>query len=438
MKKLVSLLLIAVLLFTAVSALAYSKEEPITIKFWHTRGSGAQYDTLKGQVEAFNSTIGAEKGIIVEETYLGGYSEIMNQLYLATTSGEQPVVCVNSTTRYPMLFDDDILVDMMPYAKASGFDIHNVFYSMYNVVGDDEETMYCLPYIKSTPVLYYNKTIADAKGIVVPDAPTIADLEEICKKAYTVNANGEVEIWGFESLNDFTYYQGAFLWQLGEELWDEEGNTPALSGTSMLKVLSDWRRWVDEGWCRPFDSTNASATMQEMLYQGKLFAFWASCSSMANISKYMAEAGQELGIANFPTYDLEKPIVPIGGGSIMIIKPGNTEEQYAAGWELINFLMSDEMVAYNAVNSGYLPVTISVAENDTMKAFWEEKPIFKVAYDQLPNGIDQAYPDFPYNSELKNNIQSVVSLLIQEGSITPEQAVQQIKDDNAHMFPQGY
>jgi sn-glycerol 3-phosphate transport system substrate-binding protein len=206
----------------------------------------------------------------------------------------------------------------------------------------------------------------------------------------------------------------------------------------MLKVLSDWRRWVDEGWCRPFDSTNASATMQEMLYQGKLFAFWASCSSMANISKYMAEAGQELGIANFPTYDLEKPIVPIGGGSIMIIKPGNTEEQYAAGWELINFLMSDEMVAYNAVNSGYLPVTISVAENDTMKAFWEEKPIFKVAYDQLPNGIDQAYPDFPYNSELKNNIQSVVSLLIQEGSITPEQAVQQIKDDNAHMFPQGY
>ena len=75
MKKLVSLLLIAVLLFTAVSALAYSKDEPITIKFWHTRGSGAQYETLKGQINAFNSTVGAEKGIIVEETYLGGYSD---------------------------------------------------------------------------------------------------------------------------------------------------------------------------------------------------------------------------------------------------------------------------------------------------------------------------------------------------------------------------
>jgi len=437
MKKLAALCLAAILLLTMSSALAYGPDAPITIKFWHTRGSGAQYDTMKGQVDAFNEGVGKEKGIFVEEIYQGDYSAIMNQLYLATASNEQPVVCINSTTRYPMLYDDDLLVDMMPYAKASGFDIHNVLFSMYNVIGDDENTMFCLPYIKSTPVLYYNKTIADEKGIVVPDAPTIADLEEIARKAHTVDANGEVVTWGFESLNDFTYYQGAFLWQLGEPLWNEENKSPALTGSSMLKVLSDWRRWVDEGWCRPFDSTNASATMQEMLYQGKLFAFWASCASMANISKYMAEAGYELGVANFPTYDPNNPIVPIGGGSIMLVRPGNNEEQWAAGWEFINFLMSDEMVAFNSINSGYLPVTISVGSNDTMKAFWEEKPIFKIAYDQLPRGIDQAYPDFPYNSELKNNIQSVVSLLIQEGSISAEEAVEQIKADNAHMFPDG-
>ena len=39
-------------------------------------------------------------------------------------------------------------------------------------------------------------------------------------------------MWGFYGVNDFTYYQGAFLWQLGEELWDAEGNSPALEGSS--------------------------------------------------------------------------------------------------------------------------------------------------------------------------------------------------------------
>ena len=71
MKKFVAILLAALLVCTAASALAYSKDEPITITFWHTRGSGANYDVLKACVDGFNSTVGAEKGIIVEEVYQG-------------------------------------------------------------------------------------------------------------------------------------------------------------------------------------------------------------------------------------------------------------------------------------------------------------------------------------------------------------------------------
>ena len=81
--------------------------------------------------------------------------------------------------------------------------------------------------------------------------------------------NGEVKVWGFECVNDFTYYQGAFLWQIDKPLWTAEGKSPALAEDGMLRILSDWRRWVDEGWCRPFDSTNASGTMTDLFYQGQ-------------------------------------------------------------------------------------------------------------------------------------------------------------------------
>ena len=95
------------------------------------------------------------------------------------------------------------------------------------------------------------------------------------------------------------------------------------------------------------------------------------------------------------------------------------------------------MVAFNAMNSGYLPVTKSVANAQTMADFWAANPLWKIPYDQTAFGIDQAFPYFEGNSELKTNIQDVVSLLIQEQSIeTAEEAVEQIKMDNAHLFPQ--
>lgn len=429
MKKLLALVLLLAMLCT--SAFAYSPENPIHILFWHTRGSGAQQETVDYQIKTFNETVGKEKGIEVEGVYQGGYAEIMTKMQLASQSDGQPVVAVLGNTRVSIMVEDGIIEDMMPYAKRDNFDLTNFPDSMLNVPYNDENQLHSLPYIKSTPVLFYNKTVADAKGLKVPT--TIQEFEEFCKGFQTVDENGEVTMWGFYGYNDFTYYQGAFLWQLKGELWDAEGNSPALEGDAMLTVLKDWRRWVDEGWCKPFASSGASTEAMDMFYQGKLGCFLNSCSGMANIVKNTKDF--ELGVTWFPTYDVDNTIVPIGGGNIGLMKTGNTQEQLDAGWEFIKYLFTDEMVAYNAMNSGYLPVTKSVATAQAMADFWAENPLWKVAYDQTFFGIDQAFPYFEGNSELKTNIQDAVSLLIQEQSITAEEAVEQIKMDNEHLFP---
>ena len=58
-----------------------------------------------------------------------------------------------------------------------------------------------------------------------------------------------------------------------------------------------------------------------------------------------------------------------------------------------------------------------------------------VSSSQLPNGIEQSWPYFEYNSEFKTNIQAVVSRLVQEKSIdTAEEAVEAIKTECAHLF----
>lgn len=431
MKRFVSLVL-ALIMVLSVTSIALA-DDPITIAFWHTRGSGANGDTCKAQVEAFNNTVGKEKGIVVEEVFIGNYNDIYSKTQLATQSGEQPVVAVCGNTYVAPLIDDGILADMMPYAAKTGFDVNNLFDAFMEIAGNTDGTLYSLPYVRSTPMLYYNKTLADAKGLTPP--VTIDELVPFCKALYEKDeATGEVKVWGFEMFNDFGYYNAAFLWQLGEPMVAADGTSPALTGSSMLKILSDWRQWVDEGWCRPFDSTNAGSLCKELFYQGKLGAYLDSSGSLKNNIKNMTEGGYEIACVPFPTYDKNAPKVEIGGGQICLIGKGNTEEQLAAGWEFLNFLMSDEQVYANSVGSGYLPVTKSVEKYQPMIDFWAENPLYKVPFDQLAYGVCQEYPYFEALQEYIQNIQEACSLLIQDRGITAEEAVKQITENTAHLF----
>ena len=69
MKKLVALLL-ATLMMASMFSFA-SADEPIVITFWHHAGSGGIYNAISAAVTNFNATVGAEKGIVIEESYIG-------------------------------------------------------------------------------------------------------------------------------------------------------------------------------------------------------------------------------------------------------------------------------------------------------------------------------------------------------------------------------
>ena len=64
---------------------------------------------------------------------------------------------------------------------------------------------------------------------------------------------------------------------------------------------------------------------------------------------------------------------PLGGGSIGIIGKDHSQQEIAAAWEFVKFLMSDEQVAQNHIKTGVLPTTYSSVETDTLKNFWADE-----------------------------------------------------------------
>ena len=437
MKKLVAILLAALLVCTAVSALAYSKDEPITITFWHTRGSGANNKALVNLVDKFNASVGAEKGIIVQEVYQGDYTAVKTKVQLATQTNEQPVLALGGCAHYEQWLEDGLLANMYPLAQETGFDIGNLLDCFIGTPGMDVDNgeMYTMPYIRSVPVLYYNKTLADAKGLTLPLIPTIDEWLDFSRALYEVDeATGEVNVWGTTVLGNYSYIGTAFPRQLGYPLIaDDCSGSPALESGALLKNLSDWRSWVDEGFYRPQDPTGTAPSL-ELFYQGKMGCLVTSCGSMGNIVRQMAEAGYELGVVCYPTYDINNNSTEIGGGQLCLIATGNTDEQIRAGWEFIQFFMTDEMVYEEAITSGYVPVTKSIRDYEPMKKFWEENPYYIAAYECLEWGVCQEFPTWPGLTDLNNSINALYHTLLEEGSITAEEAVEQFRAEIDGLF----
>lgn len=427
MKKLVSILLVLVLAL-ACSATAFADGDPITLKFWHHRGSGAQYECVTHAVNGFNETVGKEKGIVIEESYIGGYVDLFSQIQLAVQSGEAPNIVSAANTYVAYMLEDDYLVDMAPLAEAEGYDITgNLMDWLLQIGGNTDGQIHSMPYCRSTPLFYYNKGIARELGIEIGDMITIDELKKFGEAAMVKNDAGEITRYGFEIFNDFGYYNAAWIYQLGSEYMVEGGGSPSLEDGTMLKVLSDWREWVDAGWCRPFDVTNAGDTAQTMFINGELAAYMNSSAGLGNLLIAAAETGVEVGVAMFPTYNPENHVAEIGGANISIISADNSDEEIQASWEFVKYLMSDEEQFFNAKTSGYVACTKSIATYPEMVEFWAENPEFKVAYDQLLSyGRGQETPFVAVGQDFTQICWDNVSLLIQEKSITPEEAVENI------------
>lgn len=431
MKKLVSLLLVLILILALTPAMA--SEDVTTIKFWHYRGSGAQYDCVLQAVNGFNETVGKEKGIVVEEAYIGGAVDLFAQIQLAAQSGDAPNVISPANTHVAYLLEDDLLVDMAPLAAAEGYDIFsNQQDWQLEIGGNTDGQMHSLGYCRSTPIFLYNKTLADELGIEVPYDLTIEKMIEICSAVTAAKP----DCYGLFISNDFGYLNGGWIYELGSEYYGPAGSDePAcIEDGTLLKVLSDWRSWIDAGWCMPI-ATGTTMDANALSTSHQLFARLSSCASLGNAKIAHEEAGQELGVAMYPTYNPENRVATIGGGNVSIMSADNTEEEILASWEFVKFLMEDEQQYYNAKNSGYFAVTKSVAEYEEMVKYWEEDPRFKVAYDQAAlYGRGQETPYNPIAQDYTQIIWDNVSLLVSEQSITAEEAVANIKADAADLW----
>lgn len=394
--------------------------EPITIEFWHTRGSGANGENMTAMIEEFNST--NEYGITVEGVYQGSYADTLAKITAAVTSGDNPAVAIVASGGIENLADAGVLADMMPYMQRDGFEIDNIPEGLQYYMTWEEGKALVVPYLVSSPILYYNKALWS-------EAPST--IQELYTGAKAIYDEKGVPGWGL--VMDVGYLQRPVLISLGANgLLTADGLTAdSLENGEMLQYLTDWQNGVKEGWIVAPEVTDASNAMQQLFYAGQVGMFGASSGSLKNIMKLSAENGIDLGIGTYVGYD--GTCASIGGGSLAILGKNTTQQEQAAAWEFIKFLYSDENIVRLHSETGYLPMTYSAAESEDCRKFWEEYPGFKTAFDQL--GYAKYNEWSIYGAEWKAKVLEAMQYVIVTQEMTPQEAVDFLKTQVSVVFP---
>lgn len=269
--------------------------------------------------------------------------------------------------------------------------------------GEVDGHVYGVPYVLSTPIMYYNKTALAEAGITDPDFSTWDSVAEIAEK---MSAETGTPSFGNSCLDP-----------IGE--WCYQSMVRSAGG----QVLSDDRTTIQAG---EAEAVAPIARMQELFeagalqnadFNGQYEAFAAGKTQMHLNSASMqgafeagaASGGWELGAAPMPAFG-DEPVVPVSSGSMLSVFTPESDVQ-AAAWEFVKFMTSE--TAYETISPmGYLPLRTSMAQEGGSLADWaaEQADLLRPNLEQL----DEIEPWVSYPGDDYVQIATVVMDAVEE------------------------
>ena len=383
MKKIIALLLVLVMSFSLVSCFGPKKDPTptpdqkpapekvryevpangyqggeVTITFYHTMGQNLQVE-LDAAIVRFNELY---PNITVEHQQVGGYDDVRDQIKQDLVADSQPniaycypdhVALYNLTGKVVPL--DNFIESTLPDGLGGvlGFTQTQIdnFIDGYYAEGtafDEAGTMYTLPMVKSTEVMYYNKTFFEEHNLKVPT--TWAELEQVCAQIKAIDP--ACTPLGYDSEANWfitmTEQYGSNYTSNGEDKFLYNNST----NRAFVKMFRDW---FDKGYF----------TTQE-IYKAYTSALFVNQQSYIGIGSSAGAAHQvpkdvdgvapfEMGVAPIPQVDPSKPKAISQGPSLCIFDQADKQE-VVASWLFVKFLTTDcEFQAGFSIASGYIP-----------------------------------------------------------------------------------
>lgn len=368
--------LLVISMATLMSISASAKEK---IVFWHAM-SGEGQKTLEKIVSDYNSS---QDKVEVEAIFQGSYEEAIVKFKAVSGTEEVPNLVQMNDISTSFMYRSGSIVPMSDFIeKDTSFNVDNledVLLNYYRINGK----LYSMPFNSSTAILVYNKDAFKEAGLNPEVAPkSYKEVEEFARKLVKKDENGIVDRYGF-SIISYAWFIEQLLANDNVLYTDEEngrnGNMPTkvVYGEQLPTILT---------WMQGMNSEKIA------INYGREWDSTRSAFSSGKVAMYLDSSAGLTGIINNSKFNVGTAFIPnesgvfngsvIGGASLWITDSKDDSKEQAA-WDFVKYAVSKDVQAQWSTKTGYFPVNKLSYETETMKAYMEKTPQFKVVVDEL-------------------------------------------------------
>lgn len=431
-KKLISLLLSALMLLSLGACAA--AEEPTKIVFWHSMAEEAGA-LMEKYVQAFNGTVGREKGIEVELVFQGQYAEAvskMNNMLSGKSYDTLPDVMQLDATGKVNYAASGVAYtadDAQKEDAAFAFDrMLPAALGNWNYA----DVQLGLPFATSTTVLYYNKTLLDSVNAQAPQ--TLADIAALAALLPKTTSDGR-ELTPYACVPN-TPTLANWLGQMGSYVVNfkngSEASATALScieNGALEAFLTEWKALYRSGALKNTSgSTDAFVTGQLALMTG----------SSSNVTAVLnrVDGAFEVGVAYYPKVSEDASFGATVSGSCLVMFDHGDEARRAAARELVRYLTGAAVQADFAVGTGYIPSNQDAVEEEAYRALIAEYPQYGVGAEQLARTpADMRSVTVGPSADFYYTIQNCVSDMLDD-DLTSEETAQILEEELGGLLTQ--
>ncbi|WP_294150187.1 ABC transporter substrate-binding protein [uncultured Clostridium sp.] len=363
------------------SAASEGGSDPIQLTYWYSWQDKIAENNVE-RIQEFNETVGKENGIHVTAEYQGTYDDLHSKLKSAFVANEEPDVCVMEIASIKSFAAGGIIQPIQDMVAQEDVDD---FYPglMENCYVDG--VLYGVPYLRSTPVLYYNKTLFEKAGLDPEKGPS--DWEELAAMSGQL---ADIGVSGYGFISDIWIFE-AFLRSNGGDTVNKDWTQAAFNSPQGVETAQYFKDGITNHNFKYYSGKEALTTDEV----NQNVAMWiTSTANLSNNLQLAEDNGYEIGTAFIPKNTQNK--VPTGGCNLVMTSRLEGKEKEAAAM-LINFMTSKDSAVKNHIKTGYLPTRQSIGSDERLVTLYEETPQYKVALEQLQYGsgrpMAQAYSE---------------------------------------------
>ncbi|QDP97905.1 ABC transporter substrate-binding protein [Microlunatus elymi] len=335
---------------------------------WHSYG-GSTGKALQTIVDAFNNS---QSDVYVETQFQGSYEDTQQKLSATIIARQIPDLTVLSEVTWRAMHLADALEPLNDYFddELQPSDYIDQFIEEGTVKGK----IWWLPFARSTPLFYFNKSVFTKAGLPGRSPETWDEFAEWAPaiKKVTVGKSNVMPL-ALDGGYSAWYFQGN-MWQWKAHYSD--GLDIQLDSPEGIAAAT----WMAD-FIRKHKAAYLSAKSSIDFGNQAAAAALMSTASLAQTTELAKASKFDLGTGFMPKHDQFG--CPTGGSGWGIMTKATTERKQAA-FEFLKFLGRPENSASWTMATGYLPIVKKAQQDPRLVELVNKDPNFSTSLRQLP------------------------------------------------------